>query len=120
MRTAHPVRRARSSAQGVTRDAQLERVEVDVAEAEHGRAEPVAAGVALLRDHAVVEQRADDPVHGGGRQVDALGDSPRLIRRAPWSTARMRSARSTDWIIAVHPIIVRTCEALLMLIETCA
>ena len=54
--------------------AELEGVEVDVAEPQRRGSEPVAAGVAFLLDHAVREQGADDPVHGGRGQVEAGGD----------------------------------------------
>ena len=100
VRTARPVRRARSSAHGVDPRPQLEGVEVDVAHGEHGRAEAVLAGVVLLHDDPVDQQglrRSRAPSTAAGPSRCAI--SPRLSRWSPWSTARIRSARSTDWII---------------------
>jgi hypothetical protein len=53
--------------------AELEGVEVHVAETEHRRPELVAARPALLHDHAVLDERADDPVGGGRGQVQPAG-----------------------------------------------
>jgi hypothetical protein len=50
---------------------ELERVEVDVAEPEDGRPELVATRAALLHDHSVLDEAADDPVRGRGREVEA-------------------------------------------------
>jgi hypothetical protein len=52
---------------------QLEGVQVDVAEAEHGRAQLVAARPPLLHDHPVLDQRADDAVGGRGSQLQPGG-----------------------------------------------
>ena len=52
---------------------QLEGVEVDVAEPEDGGPELVAARPALLHDHPVLDQAADDAVRGRGREVEAGG-----------------------------------------------
>src|SRR4029453_852239 len=53
---------------------QLEGVEIDVAQGQHGRAEAILPRVVLLDDHAVGEKSADDAVHGGRRKVETLCD----------------------------------------------
>jgi hypothetical protein len=49
---------------------ELERVEVDVAKPQDGGPELVAARAALLHDHPVLDQAADDPVCGRRREVE--------------------------------------------------
>jgi hypothetical protein len=53
---------------------QLERVEVDVAHGEDGRAEAVLTGVVFLDDQAMSQERPDDAVHRRGRQAQSLRD----------------------------------------------
>ena len=53
---------------------QFQRVEVDVAESQRRRAQPVTAGVGFLLDHAVGQQGAHQSVHGGGSKIDGGGD----------------------------------------------
>ena len=72
MRTAAAVRRARSSAhEGAA--AEVEGVEVDVAEPQDGGAELYRDRARLLHDHAVRGEGADDPVHGRRRKPQAGG-----------------------------------------------
>ena len=73
VRTASPVRRARSSAHGMASRPELEGVEVDVAEPQDGGPELVAARPALLHDHPVLDQAADDAVGGRRRELQAGG-----------------------------------------------
>ena len=53
---------------------QLERVEIDVAHREDGRAQTVLTGVVFLDDQTMSQERPDDAVHRRGRQTQSLSD----------------------------------------------